>query len=60
MTSPEEKAKKRRRIRSSIARDLGTPKYRQRVVADKKKKKIDVRTLSHRDLVKLIQEKEDK
>ena len=56
MGSPEEKIRKRRRIRSSIAQDLGTPKYRQRV--KKNKKKYDVSTMSHRDLVKAIQEKE--
>ncbi len=57
MASPEEKSRKRLRIRSHIAKDLGSPKYRKRVVKDKKKE-IDVRKLSHADLVKLIQEKE--
>lgn len=58
MSSPEEKDRKRRRIRSHIARDLGTVKYRKRVVKDKKKE-VDVKALSHADLVKLINEKED-
>lgn len=57
MGNPEDKSKKRLRIQSHIAKDLGSPKYRKRVVKDKKKE-IDVRGLSHSELVKLIQEKE--
>lgn len=59
MGNPEQKAKKRQRIRSHIAKDLLTPKYRQRVVKDKRGRRHDLNTLSHRDLVKLIQELND-
>lgn len=53
MGSPEEKHRKRRRIRSHIAKDLKLPKYRQKI---KESKKRDVRTMSHRDLVEAIQD----
>lgn len=61
MSSQEdrEKRRKRMRVRSKIAQDLITnPRYKKKVVADKKKK-IDVQKLTHAELVKLINEKED-
>jgi len=58
MGSPEDKAKhqKRIRIKSKIAKDLGTNKYRQRIVEDKKGREHDLSKISHRELVELIQE----
>jgi hypothetical protein len=56
MSTPEEKQRKRMRIRSHIAKDLLTPKYGQRVVEDKRKKARDVTKLTHAELVALIQE----
>lgn len=57
MGSPEDREKKRRRIRSHIAKDLGTKKYRQRVKEDgKKKKPVDVKSLTHSELIRLINE----
>jgi len=58
MGSPEDKAKhqKRIRIKSKIAKDLGSNKYRQRIVEDKKGREHDLRGLSHRELVELIQD----
>ena len=60
MSSPEDREKHRKRIkvRSNIAKSLEDRKFRQRKVEDKKKK-VDVQKLSHRDLVQLLQEKED-
>lgn len=58
MSTPEEKARKRMRIKSHVTKDLHTKKYRQRVKEDKKKR-IDVTKLSHADLIKLIQERSD-
>lgn len=59
MSTPEEKQRKRQRIRSHIAKDLVVnPRYRQRKVEDKKKK-IDVSKLSHAELVRLINEKDE-
>ena len=59
MSTPEEKQLKLQRIRSHIAKDLVVnPWYRQRKVPDKKKK-IDVSKLSHADLVKLINERDN-
>lgn len=50
-------------MRSRVTKDLHSPKYRQRVKEDAKKKQqnkpIDVQKLTHLDLVNLIQEKED-
>lgn len=59
MSTPEEKQRKRQRIRSHIAKDLVVnPRYRQRKVEDKKKK-IDVSKLSHAELVRLINERDE-
>lgn len=57
MGTPEEKLRKRMRIRSHIAKDLLTVKYRQRVKEDIIKKN-KIKDLSHSDLVLLIQEEE--
>ena len=58
-STPEEKQRKRQRIRSHIAKDLVVnPRYRQRKVEDKKKK-IDVSKISHAELVRLINEKDE-
>ena len=54
MSSPEDKDKHRRRIKNKWSKDLHTPKYRQRIKEDKKR--IEVKDLTHADLVKLIQE----
>jgi len=59
MGSPEDKEKKRRRIKSHIAKDLHSVKYRQRIKEDKKKKIKDVKDLTHAELVKLIQEEKE-
>jgi len=58
MGSPEDKAKhqKRIRIKSKIAKDLGSNKYRQRIVEDKKGREHNLSKMSHRDLVELIQD----
>lgn len=56
MSSPEDKQKRLKR-RSALAKELEHKKYRQRKVEDKKR--IDVTKLTHADLVKLIQEKEN-
>lgn len=57
MGTPEEKARKRMRIRSKVTRDLHSPKYRQRIKdesTNKKRPVHDVSKLTHADLVKLI------
>lgn len=65
MGSPEEKAlhskrirnKKKERVRSVIAKELITSgKFKQRIVKDKRGKKYDLKTMSHKDLVDAIQE----
>lgn len=65
MGSPEEKMvhskriknKKKERTRSIIAKELiVSGKYKQRIVKDKRGKKIDLSKLSHADLVKAINE----
>lgn len=58
MSSPEDKARHKRRLRSKIAKELLTPKYRPRVVKDKRNRKHDLRGMSFRKLVELIQEEE--
>ena len=67
MGSPEEKAKHSRRIkrkktervRSVIAKELITSgKYKQRIVKDKRGRKIDLAKLTHYDLVQAIQDEE--
>lgn len=35
MTSPEERERRRKRIKNHVAKDLRTPKYRQRTVKPK-------------------------
>lgn len=57
LSSPEDRDKKRRRMKNRYAKDLRTEKYRQRVREDKKK--VDVKTLTHAELVRLIQETEE-
>ena len=57
MASPEDKDRHRKRIRSRLKRDLKSTSYRQRIVEDKTKK-IELKDLSHSDLVKLIQEED--
>lgn len=59
MGNPEQKAKKRQRIRSHIAKDLLTPKYRQRVVKDKRGRRHNLKTMDYKELVRLIQELND-
>lgn len=60
MASPEEKAKRRTRMRRKLIKDLHNPKYRQRVKEDKKKKALEnIRGLTHSELVELIQEEDD-
>lgn len=57
MGTPEEKARRRMRIRSHVAKDLGTTKFRQRVKeSERKKKPKDVTKLSHAEFVQLIQD----
>lgn len=51
--SEKDKFRKRRRMKNKYAKDLRTPKYRQRIVEDKAKK-VKVQDLSHAELVKLI------
>lgn len=67
MGSPEEKAKHSRRIkrkktervRSVIAKELITSgKYKQRIVKDKRGRKIDLAKLTHYDLVQAIQDED--
>jgi hypothetical protein len=54
MASPEDRDKKRRRMKNRWAKDLRTSKYKPKVVEDKKKG--PVKDLSHSDLVRMIQE----
>lgn len=56
MASPEERAKRRARRHNHVAKDLRTPKYKQRIEEDKKK--VLIKDLSHAALVKLIQEED--
>lgn len=58
MGSPEEKSKRRKRIkvRSSIAKSLREPKFRQRIVKDKKGRRHDLSKMTHKDFVDAIQE----
>lgn len=66
MSSPEDKQrkrtrmerKKREKMQSPIAKDLRTPKYRKRVIKDKRGKKYDLKTMSHYDFVQAIQEED--
>lgn len=62
MGTPEEKNRKRMRIRSHIAKDLGTVKYRQKIKDENKngknKKRVVPKDLSHSDLVRLINNQE--
>lgn len=58
MSSQEDRARRRKRFHNRVAKDLRTPKYRQRVEEDKKKH-VDVTKLSHADLVKMINEDKD-
>lgn len=55
MGNPEDKQKKRLRIQSHIAKDLRTPKYKQRVVQDKRGNKHDLDKMTHKDLIDAIQ-----
>jgi hypothetical protein len=54
MASPEDRDKKRRRMKNRWAKDLRTSKYKSKVVEDKKK--VPVKELTHSELIKLIQE----
>lgn len=56
--NPAKRATRRERVRSHIAKDLLTAKFRSQVVPDKKKKQ-DVTKMSHRDLVIAIQEEDE-
>ena len=67
MASPDEKAKhsrrlkrkKQERVRSIVAKELITSgKYKQRIVKDKRGRKIDLAKLTHYDLVQAIQDEE--
>jgi len=58
MASPEDKDRKRRRMKNKYAKEVRTAKYRPKVVEDKTKK-IELKDLTHAQLVKLIQENED-
>lgn len=67
MGSPEDKAKhsrrlkrkKQERVRSIVAKELITSgKYKQRIVKDKRGRKIDLAKLTHYDLVQAIQDEE--
>ena len=67
MGSPEEKAKhsrrikrkKQERVRSIVAKELITSgKYKQRIVKDKRGRKIDLAKLTHYDLVQAIQDED--
>jgi hypothetical protein len=55
MASPEEKARKRKRMRSHIAKDLRTPKYKQRIKDDLERKRKKVREMTHLEFVEEIQ-----
>jgi hypothetical protein len=49
--------KKTERVRSVIAKELVTnPRYRQKIIKDKRGKEHDLDKLSHAQLIKLIQE----
>lgn len=54
MSDPEEKQKRLKR-RSNYAKSLEKKQYRQKKIEDKKKK-IDLSTLTHQELIELIQE----
>jgi len=67
MGSPEDKQKhsrrlkrkKQERVRSVIAKELITSgKYKQRIIKDKRGRKINLATLTHYDLVQAIQEED--
>lgn len=57
MGSPEDREKHRRRIKAKITRDID--RVRKKKLTDEEKKRIEVRKLTHFDLVKLIQRGED-
>ena len=68
MSSPEErmkhsrriKSKQKERVRSVIAKELITSgKYKARVITDKRGREHDLEKLDHGKLVKLIQELDD-
>ena len=68
MASQEDRQKHRRRLQnkkrdkkkipSPIAKSLEEPQFHQRVIRDKRGKTHDLETLTHKELVELIQEKE--
>lgn len=58
MASPEDRDKRRKRMRNRVAKDLRTVKFKQRIVEDKKKH-VDIKNLTHSELVRLIQEEDD-
>lgn len=68
MTSPEEKARHRKRlrrknkarVRSNIAKELiVSKKYQQRVVQDKRGNKHDLDKMTFRDLVEAIEDNDN-
>lgn len=64
MSSPEERMKHKNRlkrkakekVRSGIAKDLRTRKYKMRVIEDKRGREYDLNKMTHKDLVDAIQE----
>lgn len=58
MSSPEDRDRKRKRMKNKYAKELRTPKFKQRIEEDKKK--IPIKDLTHAELIRLInQETED-
>ena len=58
MASPEDRERKRRRMKNKWAKEVRTSKYKPKVVEDKLKK-VRVQDLSHADLVRLINEENE-
>ena len=61
MGSPEDREKKRRRIKQHVKKDLNKKKFKPKMPVQEgsDKKVVNVKKLSHAELIKLINEKED-
>jgi hypothetical protein len=59
MGSPEDREKKRRRIKQHVKKDQREKSRRPKKEPDKKPKKVyDVKDLTHADLVKILNDKD--
>jgi hypothetical protein len=57
MASPEDRDRKRKRMKNKWAKELRTSKYKSKVVEDKKK--VLVKDLTHAELIRLLNEEKE-